>query len=199
MKGYKVNDMKNFNEITRGYETRHMLLRHFAALCVCFFLQMMFFMDLFGYSAIRIITCIVFVGIYFSMMYMAAQSYAKKAAKTYTKTTQNVKWAFAYAGIICGINIISLILFKFNWNFFSDGTTMTNLYAVVYNLVFYFLQSPYLSILYMQVSGNVPVVTIILMLAIPFASCVLGYAAGMKNFSVTETLRKGMFEKNDKK
>lgn len=191
--------MKDATGMTRGYEVRHMILRHFAALAVCFILQMMFFMDLFGYGVIRTITCMVFVGMYFTMIYVASLTYAKKDGKPYTRTCQDAKWSLVYGGIMCGINILSLILFKINWTVFSDGAVMSNMYAVVYNVVFYFLQAPYLSILYTQVSGNVPLAAVALMIVIPLSASFLGYIAGMKNFSLSEALRNGMFEKNGKK
>lgn len=189
--------MKNTTEMTRGREIAFILRRHLFAVLVCFALAIMLFLNLFNITMLRNITGVFLILLYFVLIYAASSEVARIDTRSYTPTTPSVKTAIIYGTIISLLNLVSLVLFKLNWMFFSDGVGMTNGYSIAYNAVFYFLQSPYLSLLYMQTSGNVSALTIVLMLALPILASVLGYLAGKTDFSFYEKMRRFMFEKND--
>lgn len=189
--------MKNTTEMTRGKEIAFIIKRHLFAVLVCFVLAIMLFLNLFDITALRYITGVFSILLYFVLIYASSSEVARVDMKSYTPTTPSVKTAIIYGTVISLSNLVFLILFKLNWLFFSDGVGMTNGYSIAYNAIFYFLESPYLSLLYMQTSGNVSALAIVLMLALPFLASVLGYLAGKNDFSFYDKMRRFMFEKQD--
>ena len=116
--------------------------------------------------------------------------------KPYTPLRPHIKWGFIWGLSIAATVAVFTLIYKLNWTLFSDGTGVSNIFSVLLNILYYIWTAPYFGFM-PDMGGNIPLYTVILMIAMPIAASALGYWAGSKKFDLLEKLDSLTFEKEE--
>ena len=167
-----------------------------------FMMILQFFMVIgsFQKDGLRIFVGILTGLIYFISIASRAYSLTKSDKKSYTPLNPSIKWAVLWGLALVVFNIILIAINKLCWVCFSDGTTLRGAFAIVTNILFYVLESPFLAFTITSLDGVMPAMLIVAMLLVPFLASVAGYYIAMHEFVVADKLNSIVFEteKNDK-
>lgn len=188
--------MKNSIEITRGYQIGYMILHHLLAALICGVFEAVaawYFLDK---QIARYIVAGVFTVIYGLLVYGSARKLSLLDNKPYTPLRPNIKWGFIWGLSIAATVAVFTLIYKLNWLIFSEGNGVTNIFAVILNILYYVWTAPYFGFM-PDMGGNIPAYTIVLMMAVPIAASALGYWAGIKKFDLLEKLDSLTFEKEE--
>ncbi len=179
--------MKNSVEITRGYQFRYMFTRHFVAVaCIMLFEWVLFVF--FGSHIARYVLSGACTVAYFAIMYSAASKLAKFDAKSYTPLQPDIRWGIYWGLALSGMIGALTLLFVFSDNMGAVGGAI--------KLIFYLVTAPCFGFM-LDEPGKIKLYAVIIILAVPFAACVLGYIAGSSGFTLVEKLDDLTFEKED--
>lgn len=190
--------MKDKSKITVGYQYRHMLLNHLAAVFIAAVLQLLAFSFMFEKTLMKIIAGIVFSLVYFSMMYSASGNAAAHDNKSYTPLKPDYRKGVLFGVMIACITLILFICYKLVWaNFSSDGV-LQSWHAIALNAVFLFWNFPFFGFLG-DAGGEVPWYGLTIMLITPIAATTLGYIASCKKFYISDKLLSFVYVKKDSK
>ena len=179
--------MRNSVEITRGYQFRYMILRHFIAVGSI----LLFEWVLFVFFAMPVVKYILSGGCtlaYGGILYSAASKLAKFDKKPYTPLKPERKW-----GILWGLAISAMVALCMLLYYCSQFVPSFGGWLV---LLFYLMTGPYFGFL-IDAGGVIPLYAAVLMLGVPVLSCSLGYIAGSSDFVLAEKLDDLTFEKNE--
>ncbi len=190
--------MKNPVDITRGYQIRYMILGQVIVSVFMAILQFFMVIGSFGNDKIRIFIGVLTIVIYFLYMTYRAYTLAKNDKKSYTPLKPGIKWALIWGISLFVFNILLISIYTLDWKLFSDGTTLNGVFAIITNIIFYILQSPFLAFTVKCVGGNLSVGLMAVMVVIPFVSSLAGYYVAMNEYSIMDKVRGIMFE-TDKK
>ena len=188
--------MKNSVEITRSYQIRYMILRHLLAALICGVFEAVaawYFLDK---PIARYIVAGVFAVVYGLLIYGSARKLSLLANKPYTPLRPHITWGFIWGLSIAATVAVFTLIYKLNWTLFSDGTGVSNIFSVLLNILYYIWTAPYFGFM-PDMGGNIPLYTVILMIAMPIAASALGYWAGSKKFDLLEKLDSLTFEKEE--
>lgn len=179
--------MKNSVEITRGYQFRYMILRHFiAVVCILLFEWVLF--SFFGMPIAKYILSGLCTVAYGGILYSAASKLARFDKKNYTPLEPERKWGVFWGVAISAMIGIFMVLFVF-----ARYIPYVGGYIV---LLFFLITGPYFGFL-VDGAGTIPVYAAVLMLAIPILASTLGYIAGSSDFTLAEKLDDLTFEKDE--
>lgn len=193
----RTDNMRNTTEFTRGYQIWLMIRREIIGVAACALVEFLLFMPSFSNDIFRNVSGVLFSVINFLIIYDSAAALGKLDTKSYTKLEFDIKWSVLW-GIIIGIaSVVSIVIFKLNWRFGAVDGVLSNPVSVVYNILFFIWQAPYLAF-FVMTPAYVPIGVVILSVILPIVASVAGYISGKNNFALLDKIRGIMFEKDNK-
>lgn len=189
--------MRNSINITRKYQTWYMIGKTAIAVFACILLIFVVFLNFFGSDILRIVAGCIVMLVYCGVIYSAAATLGKLDAKPYTPLDVQLWRPLVWSGIIAGINILFLIIYKINWAMMPESAELPTVVSIVINALFYLWNAPFMAFIYGNQGGYISPAVIILMITLPIAFATTGYYAGSKNIYIIDKIRGFMFEKSD--
>jgi drug/metabolite transporter (DMT)-like permease len=178
-----------------------MILRHLIAVLIIIVFEAVAFWYFLDKPIARQVLAGIFTIVYGLILYSYSRKLAALDNKPYTPLKPDIKWGVLWGLAISATVAVMLVLYKFNWHHFSavseDGTPyITNIAAIIVNLLFYIWTGPYFGFIDNS-GGGIAVYAQILMIIVPIAATTVGYVAGVKNFDLVEKLDSMTLEKNE--
>ena len=165
-----------------------------AKAAVLFFIVWLLALSITGTKIGGLIYSVISAIFYFFMMYNAGYSIVKDDKKSYTELTSDKKKGLLLPIGLLVLNIVLVVLYKAAWTFASDGSGLTNWWALACNALALFWFSPYINILGMD-KGALAVYGYAIICLLHILAFYLGYFAGYNDFDISTKFRFLMYEK----
>lgn len=188
--------MRDSMKITVKYQFIYVLLMQLAASGATFVFGTVAFWYFLTVNIVKEILSIIFIGVNFAFLYVAAKKFALRDNKPYTPLRPSKAKGVILGAMVSIVTLILMLLFIFVWSKYSDEAGIHGMLPTAINVIFYFWSFPYNGIMGLSMGAFMPYSAVI-MLVMPIVATTAGYIGGCRKIELVEKFEEFMYEKKD--
>lgn len=134
---------------------------------------------------------------YFLAIYSAAGTAHTNDKRSISPLTPKPAKGFILPAFLTLLSIVLILLYKIAWTYGSNGTNVTEIWSLIFNIIFLFWVAPYQPFLGVA-HGHIEPQGYLIILLLPIIASAFGYLASFKGFDLSEKVRSIAYEKKEK-
>ncbi len=175
-------------------QIRKILISHIACCFLTSFLALTLISLTDMHIAIKIIAAAILLLVYFIWIFSSSYDCATSDHKSFTPLTPYPAKGFVLSLGIVAVVSVSTLFRIIAWNIAPAAPDSISITAVISNIIYIYLTSPFFHIVNIQ-GGQTNIIGQIISFIVPVIFCAFGYYAGYKKWDISKYMKVIMFEK----